>query len=239
MGRTVTAVVTHDGVGAGAVGPFAVDSPWWAEVEPVVAHLEAALGGPAIVLRLLATEGGEGGNGGHVTYHAEALDPPGELPPCDFAGDDHPLRMPWARVAGVRDLLGWAAGQVSLSGPPVQRKTWNLACLFRLPTPGGTVWLKAIPGFAAAEPAAIAAVAAVDPGLVPAVLATGPGRMLLADVPGSTAGTRRRRSSPRRSAVWRPRRRASSHGRPRFPTGGRTCWRRRSATCSTDRSAPS
>jgi hypothetical protein len=67
----------------------------------------------------------------------------------------------------------------------VQRKTWNLSCLFRLPTVSGTVWLKAIPPFAAAEPAAIAAFAAVDPGLVPAVLASAPGRLLLADIPGT------------------------------------------------------
>ena len=47
----VTAVVTHDGACAGAVGPFDVDVPWWAEVESVVAHLEQVLGGPAVVLR--------------------------------------------------------------------------------------------------------------------------------------------------------------------------------------------
>jgi hypothetical protein len=181
----VTAVVTHDGVCAGAVGPFYVDVPWWAEVEPVVAHLEQVLGGPAVVLRLLTVEGSDGARDGHVTYHAEALQPPGALTPCEFVTGDHPLRMPWARAEGVRELLGWAAGHVELAGRPVQRKTWNLACLFRLPTAGGTVWLKAIPAFAAAEPAAIAAFAEVDPGLVPAVLASGPGRLLLADIPGT------------------------------------------------------
>jgi hypothetical protein len=184
-GRTVTAVVTHGGACAGAVGPFYVDVPWWAEVEPVTAHLEQVLGGPAVVLRLLAVEGSDGARGGRVTYHAEALQPPGELTPCEFAADDHPLRMPWARAPGVRELLGWAAGQVDLASRPVQRKTWNLACLFRLPAAGGPVWLKAIPGFAAAEPAAIAAFAEVDPGLVPAVLASAPGRLLLADIPGT------------------------------------------------------
>ena len=193
VGRTVTAVVTHDGTCAGAVGPFPVDVRWWAEVEPVVAHLEQVLGGPAVVLRLLSVEGSDGMRDGHVTYHAEALDPPpGDLAPCDFADDDHPLRLPWARAAGLRDLLGWAAGHVDLTGRPAQRKTWNLSCLFRLPTASGPVWLKAIPPFAAAEPAAIAAFAEVDPGLVPSVLASGPGRLLLADVPG----TERRDQSP-------------------------------------------
>ena len=93
--------------------------------------------------------------------------------------------MPWARAAGLRELVGWAAGHADLTGRPVQRKTWNLACLFRLPAVGGPVWLKAIPPFAAAEPAVIAAFAEVDPGLVPAVLASAPGRLLLADVPGT------------------------------------------------------
>ncbi len=85
----------------------------------------------------------------------------------------------------MRELLEWASRHVELTGPPVQRKTWNLAGLFRLPTAGGPVWLKAIPGFAAAEPAAITAFAEADPGLVPAVLASAPGRLLLADVPGT------------------------------------------------------
>ena len=184
MGRTVTAVVTHGGVCAGKVGPFPVDIPWWAQVEPVVAHLERTTGVPVVVLRLLTVEGSDGARDGHVTYHAEALEPPGRLTPCDFADDDQPLRLPWARPSGVRELLQWAAGQVDLTGRPVQVKTWNLSGLFRLPTADGAVWLKAVPGFAAAEPAAIAAVAEVDPGLVPAVIASGPGRLLLADVPG-------------------------------------------------------
>ncbi len=185
MGRVVTAVVTHGGVGAGLVGPFHVDNPWWAEVEPVVTHLEETLGVPAVVLRLLTVEGSDGARDGHVTYHAEALEPPGDLPPCDFTDDDHPLRQPWARAAGVRELVGWASRHVGLVGRPGQRKTWNLAGLFRLPTADGPVWLKAIPGFAAAEPAAITAFAEVDPTLVPAVLASAPGRLLLADVPGA------------------------------------------------------
>jgi Ser/Thr protein kinase RdoA (MazF antagonist) len=185
MGRTVTAVVTHDGACAGMVGPFPVEIPWWAQVEPVVAHLEETLGVPVVVLRLLTVEGSDGARDGHVTYHAEALEPPGKLTSCDFADVDHPLRLPWARASGVRELFRWAAEQVELTGRPVQHKTWNLSGLFRLPTGEGPVWLKAIPPFAAAEPAAIAAFAEVDPDLVPAILASAPGRLLLADVPGA------------------------------------------------------
>jgi Phosphotransferase enzyme family len=185
MGRTVTAVVTHDGACAGTVGPFPVEIPWWAQVEPVVAHLEETLGVPVVVLRLLTAGGADGARDGHVTYQAEALEPPGKLTPCDFADGDHPLRLPWARASGVRELFRWAAEHVELTGRPVQCKTWNLSGLFRLPTAEGPVWLKAIPPFAAAEPTAIAAFAEVDPDLVPAVLASAPGRLLLADVPGA------------------------------------------------------
>jgi hypothetical protein len=185
MGRIVTAVVTHAGTCAGMVGPFPVEVPWWAEVEPVVTHLEETLGVPVVILRLLAVEGSDGARDGRVRYHAEALQPPGRLPRCDFVDDDQPLRQPWARASGVCELLRWASQQIDLTGRPVQRKTWNLSGLFGLPTAAGRVWLKAIPGFAAAEPTAIAAFAQVDPGLVPTVLASGPGRLLLADVPGT------------------------------------------------------
>jgi hypothetical protein len=184
MGRIVTAVVTHGGGCAGIVGPFPVEVPWWAQVEPVVAYLEETLRVPVVVLRLLAVEGSDGGRDGHVTYHVEALQPPGDLPRCDFVDADHPLRQLWARASGVQELFRWASGQLDLAGRPVQRKTWNLSGLFRLPTANGPVWLKAIPAFAAAEPTAIAAIAAVDPDLVPAVLASAPGRLLLSDVPG-------------------------------------------------------
>ncbi|MFB9445645.1 phosphotransferase [Dactylosporangium vinaceum] len=92
--------------------------------------------------------------------------------------------MPWGRPAGLRELLEWAGHHVTVTGPPVQHKTWNLAALFRLPTTDGPVWLKAIPPFAAAEPAALAAYATADPALVPSVIAAARGRILLSDIPG-------------------------------------------------------
>jgi hypothetical protein len=69
MGRVVSALVTYGGAPMGMVGPFPVGIPWWAEVEPVVAHLEKTLGVPVLVLRLLRVEGSEGARDGHVTYH--------------------------------------------------------------------------------------------------------------------------------------------------------------------------
>ncbi len=185
MGRTVTALVTYQSTCVGVVGPFRVDVPWWAEVAPVVAHLEQTLDVPVVVLRLLAVEGSDGARDGHVTYHVAALRRPTNLTDCDFTEQDHPLRMPWARLSGIQELLRWASQHIDLTGRPVQHKTWNLAGLFRLPTSDRPVWLKAIPPFARAEPLAIRAVAEVDPGLVPTVIASAPGRLLLADVPGT------------------------------------------------------
>lgn len=187
MGRRVSAVVTSGDRVVGSIGPFAVDVPWWAEVEPVTAHLRTLLGVPVYVLRLLGVDGGDGARDGHVTYHVEAAGTTASLPAAAlFTGDD-PLRAHWATSGGLAELFDWARAAlgVPLTGPIEQRKTWNLAGLFRLPTAEGPVWLKALPPFAADEAQVMAAFAAVDPTLVPRVLAAAPGRLLLADVPGT------------------------------------------------------
>jgi Ser/Thr protein kinase RdoA (MazF antagonist) len=191
--RTVSVVVTCGTACLGAVGPFAVDVPWWADVAPVVAGVRARLGVPVTVLRLLATTG-EGARDGHVTYHVEAAEPPSRgLGPAGVGYDDlvapQRFRAPWATAAGVRELLGWATGRLAAAGRPAtgpaeQHRTWNLAALFRLPTAAGPVWLKATPHFAADEAVALAAIARHDPALVPDVVAAGPGRLLLEHVPG-------------------------------------------------------
>jgi hypothetical protein len=120
--------VTWDEEYLGAIGPFAVSIPWWAEVEPVVAHLSEALGVPVLVLRLLQVEGGEGSRDGHVTYHVAALErpAPGLMAerPVDHAVLTGPeeLRSPWARLEGIRELLAWASDTLSLpSGIPDRR----------------------------------------------------------------------------------------------------------------------
>jgi hypothetical protein len=217
MGRMVTAVVTYGDACVGVVGPFSVDIPWWAEVEPVVAHVEEMLRVPVVVLRLLSVEGSDGARDGHVTYHVEALEPSAKLNACEFLSDDHPLRLPWARASGIRDLFDWAAQHVELTGRPAQRKTWNLAGLFRLPTTDGMVWLKAIPPFAAAEPLAIAALTQADPDLVPTVLASASGRLLLADVAGTdcwNAGPQTVAEVLRRLATAQARIQQPPHGIP-------------------------
>jgi hypothetical protein len=187
--------VTSDGELLGGAGPFAVDVPWWSEVKPVVDRLEELLGVPVLVLRLLDVDGGAGSRDGHVTYHVEALERPtagllDQRPVDQGLLDGHEvLRAPWARAAGLRELLDGAAGTLAAAGrPPTgpveQRRTWNLAGLFRLPTARGPVWLKATPHFAADEAAVIRAFAEVDPGLVPTLLGSGERYILMEHIPG-------------------------------------------------------
>lgn len=194
MGKKVTAVVTTEGRCVGAVGPFDVSVGWWAEVEPVVAHLEDVLGVPAYVLRLLRVERGDGSRGGHVTYHVEAPGTTATLPTARPPDDEHPLRAHWASPDGLLTLFAWAretlATQgIAVTGPIRQRRTWNLAGLFVVPTATGPVWLKALPAFAADEAHVIEAFAQIDPTLVPKVLGSAPGRLLLANVPGEDCWT--------------------------------------------------
>jgi hypothetical protein len=203
MGRTVTALVTCGDTYLGAVGPFGVSIPWWADTKAVVDHLRAVLGVPVIVLRLLEVDGGDGSRDGHVTYHVAALSRPAPGPLTTWpAGHEkaatevgaalakpEELRMRWARLDGVLELLGWASDTLAAAGrpatgPAVQRRTWNLSGLFQLPTGTGPVWLKATPPFAADEAVVIAAFARVDPALVPPVIAAAPGRVLLGHLPG-------------------------------------------------------
>ncbi len=195
MERTVSALVTWGDAYLGVIGPFPVSTPWWSEVEPVVAHLREVLDVPVLVLRLLSVDGGEGGRDGHVTYHVAALGrpAPGLLAerPIDHAALTGPeeRRSPWARLEGIREVLNWASDTLGavgrrVTGPAVQYKTWNLAALFRLPTVQGPVWLKTTPRFAADEASVIAALARVDPALVPSVIGAGQRRVLLGHLPG-------------------------------------------------------
>ncbi|WP_228121157.1 aminoglycoside phosphotransferase family protein [Streptomyces fagopyri] len=196
MTRTVSAWVSAGDELLGGVGPFPVDIPWWSEAAPVVDRLEKLLGVPVLVLRLLDVDGGEGGRDGHVTYHVEALGRPAPgtlsrqrtVEPHLF-GADEVFRSPWARADGLRELFGWAEETLAAAGRPVtgpveQRRTWNLAGLFRLPTARGPVWLKATPRFAADEAAAISAFARVDTGLVPVLVGSAERRVLMEHIPG-------------------------------------------------------
>jgi phosphotransferase family enzyme len=167
---------------------FAVDTPWWPDVEPVVRTARDRFGVDVFVLRLLTAQTSSDVMGGAVSYLAEQLSAPPTVP-APVVADDHPLRAAWARPGGLAKIVAWADDALAAAGrprvaPPVQVKTWNLSSILRLPTAAGDVWCKSVPQFMAHESAILTLVAGCRPNLVPPVLAARDGTVLLADVPG-------------------------------------------------------
>jgi hypothetical protein len=200
VGRSVTAILTYRDADLGTVGPFDVASPWWADVESVVAHLRHVLGANAAVVRLVDVVGGTVPREGHVTYHVELLEPlrpdamsgpAGTAVPADVRASAIG-RAPWATPDGIRDAIAWAADRLGVADAVLLRraeqvKTWNLSTVFRIPGADAPVWLKVTPAFSAHEPAVTALIGAVDATLVPAIVAdrAEDRRALLAHVPGA------------------------------------------------------
>jgi hypothetical protein len=165
--------------------PYAVALPWWQEVWDVVAGARAAFGIDVVVLRLLSAERSQP-PGGAVTYLAEydGAPPTGCLGmPADGAGWTAPdrLRMPWASPGGPAASLAWARRVLGATGVAVQRRTWNLSAIWRLPG----AWLKEVPPFFAHEPAVLGWLSTRLPGLAPRLLGADGTRMLLEDIPGT------------------------------------------------------
>lgn len=196
MSRAVRLTLcTSTGQVLGTLPTFDVATPWWPDVEPVVAGARAAFGLEVVVLRILDAEGTAAGMGGGVRYLAELTS---EIPPsvllerADQADTaDEPLRAPWARPGGTAATLAWAdemlaVAERSRSGPAVQVKSWNLSSVWRIPTDAGDAWCKSVPPFMAHEGAIIELVGAHDPALVPPLVAADhtTGTVLLSDVPG-------------------------------------------------------
>lgn len=198
--RTVTVHLTHGDEYFGPVGPFEAAGGWWSSVDGVVARTSELAGVPVLVVRLVRGRSEQGGHGGQVWYHAEALERPGALaartPDAGTAALLGPAehRAVWATPAGLRDALAWARAELTrvgrpAAGPARQVRTWNLSGLFRIPTATGRdAWLKTTtPAFNAREGEVIALLGGVDQALVPPVLAADPagGRLLLDHVPGT------------------------------------------------------
>lgn len=190
--RTVEALVSVGGEYAGTAPPFVVPEPWWSYVEPVTAHLDHVLGVPTAVLRLVGVSDPQPGSGGRATYHVEAAEDPGRsldrTPRADW--DEilapHPLRTAWAEPGGPGRFLDWVARHVRPTERPVQIKTWNLSCVYKVPTATGPVWAKATSPFMRSDATVIAHVARHDAALAPRVLAEDPVEQwsLLGHAPG-------------------------------------------------------
>jgi hypothetical protein len=174
------ALCTPDGEVLGSLPRFEVDTPWWQDIAPAVAHVRAHFGIGVTVLRLLETDGRWPPHGGPVTYLAETHDRPPGLEPADVDMSDHPLRMRWARPGGVDAIVGWADQFVTRIGPAEQQRTWNLSLVMTLPTDDGPVWLKATPPFFAHEGRVLEHMQDIGPPLI----AYDEGVVLLRDVDG-------------------------------------------------------
>lgn len=193
MGRTVTLIlVTAEGRATAALPPFEVELPYWQEVADVVAGAKREHGIDVTVLRLLAAERPHP-PGGAVTYLAQTGSVPAGVagPPPGFDETDHPHRADYARPGGPAASLRWAAGALAALGRgPVtaatQQRTWNLSTIWRLETPGGTVWLKQVPAFFGHEPAMLRWLARHGDrsGVPPLLAADEAGRMLLDHIDG-------------------------------------------------------
>ncbi len=180
-GRLVTLVVCgRAGEILGEMPPFRVGTPWWQDVEPIVRRFRSLQ-----VLRLLSARPSSGeAMGGEVRYLAETHDGGRGLSLVASLEvlDDHPFRMPWARPGGPAADLEWAVGIVEPSGPPVQRRTWNLSAIWSIPAGRENVWLKCVPGGFRHEAAVLQALRGSP---APELLGADAHRMLLAELPGT------------------------------------------------------
>src|SRR5688572_16066828 len=140
----------------GTLPSFEVTVPWWQEVGDVVAGCRDRYAVEVAVLRVLPAGADENAAGGPVTYLAEvvagvpAVTPTAWHRPAPPA--DHPLRLPYARPGGPAGEVAWADARLleagrARTGRAVQVRTWNLSSIWRLPTDGGTTWLKSVPPF--------------------------------------------------------------------------------------------
>ena len=196
--RIVTLVlVDDDRTVLGALEPFAVATPWWMDIAPVVEQAHQQHGVSVVVLRLLSADR-EMPHGGEVTYLAQVDRSFARRGLRAWEGrlDDDPRRLAYAEVGGPQADIAWAeqvlcAQNNPVVGEPTQHRTWNLSSIWSLPARSGSVWLKVGPPFFAHEGAVIAAVAERNERArgsataVPSLLGRENARLLLADIAGS------------------------------------------------------
>ena len=176
--------MTPEGALLGTLPAVPVATPWWNDIEPLADALRALHGIEVTVLRLLEV-GAPTSTGVEITYLAETA---ARVKAEPWAGrlDEHPLRLPYAKLGGPDADIAWAIAVLARHGlaldrPPRQVRTWNLSSLWRLPANGRTFWLKVTPPFMAHEGAILEALAG---GPVPALLGREGGRILMPEIAG-------------------------------------------------------
>jgi hypothetical protein len=98
-----------------------------------------------------------------------------------YGGAPPPQRAPWYMPGWFDDSAAWAAGQLRRAGlppagPAEQLRSWQRSAIFRIPTPAGPAYFKAVPPIFGHEPALTAALAAAHPGRFAEPVAVDPGR---------------------------------------------------------------
>jgi hypothetical protein len=144
VNRTVTLdLVSPAGEPLGTLPPFDVATPWWQEVDAVVAAARERYGLSVTILRLVRAAR-PGPPGGHVTYQAEVSSSlPMAVPLNAPKPDEIPsLRAPWAVPGGPAASVSWALTALREAGldasSATQIRTWNLSALWRLDAAGSS-----------------------------------------------------------------------------------------------------
>jgi phosphotransferase family enzyme len=183
---------TADGAVLGSLAPFDVPSPWWQQVDEVVASAREVHGVDVTVLRLVDAERAGPQQGGDVTYLAQVETAP-RAPLTPWPGrltEVEPLRQSWANPGGPAADLAWAdhelaALDVVRSGQAQQVRTWNLSSIWRLPLAGevrsSAAWLKVVTPFFQHEGALLSLLQGEG---VPRLLALDGPRMLFEEIAG-------------------------------------------------------
>lgn len=196
MSRTVTlALLDRRGSLLGALAPYQVNTPWWQEVEEIVAGARQHHGVDVTVLRLLGADR-PAPPGGHVRYLATVDSDPAapavlttSLDPSHVDLSPHPHRAAWAEPGGPHSSLAWAREVLAAAGRPAgeltQMRTWNLSALWRVDTAAGFAWLKQVPEFFAHEEAVLRWLGGNAAGMAPELIAASGARLLLEHIAGS------------------------------------------------------
>ncbi len=104
-----------------------------------------------------------------------------------------PLRREWSRAGWLDQTIAWCRARlaehgVATTGHPEQMKHWSIAIIWRIPTDGGDVWLKAVPPFFAHEGTLLQLLSPTMREHLPSVIATDRehGLLLMQPLPGDT-----------------------------------------------------
>lgn len=128
---------------------------------------------------------------------------PEDLEPLAFRAMNPDPKLPWHNKTWLPETLHWTRDALqehswTLTGDPELIKSWQISVLYRLPTSGGPVYLKAVPDFFAREGHLTHWLHALNKGAAPQVLKHSPEQRIFLM---RSAGQDKVEASSARSAV--------------------------------------